>query len=103
MAATARPTQPAERKALNLVVVGSSPTVGAIDIAERSGEEEDKGGWGGKGEQGKEERRRRRGGGKEVGTEDEEEMCWVELLWGLVCKVCWKCACCMSHMEAPSA
>ena len=60
----ARLTQSAERKALNLVVVGSSPTVGAIDITERSGEEEDKGGWGGKGEQGKEERRRRRGGRK---------------------------------------
>ena len=29
MAPTARLAQPAERKALNLVVVGSSPTVGA--------------------------------------------------------------------------
>ena len=30
MAPTARLAQPAERKALNLVVVGSSPTVGVI-------------------------------------------------------------------------
>ena len=30
MAPTARLAQPAERKALNLVVVGSSPTVGAM-------------------------------------------------------------------------
>ena len=30
MAATARLAQPAERKALNFVVVGSSPTVGEI-------------------------------------------------------------------------
>ena len=32
MAATARLAQPAERKALNLVVVGSSPTVGAFSL-----------------------------------------------------------------------
>ena len=31
--ATARLAQPAERKALNLVVVGSSPTVGALGHA----------------------------------------------------------------------
>ena len=30
MAATARLAQPAERKALNLVVVGSSPAMGAM-------------------------------------------------------------------------
>ena len=29
MVATARPAQPAERKAINRAVVGSSPTVGA--------------------------------------------------------------------------
>ena len=34
MAPTARLAQPAERKALNLVVVGSSPTVGVFVLGE---------------------------------------------------------------------
>ena len=36
MAATARLAQPAERKALNLVVVGSSPTVGVGTLVEHA-------------------------------------------------------------------
>ena len=36
--AAARPAQPAERKALNLVVVGSSPTVGVSGPAPHAGE-----------------------------------------------------------------